>query len=368
MTYSKPMPLTVNQQKKICIYLGDCGIGGSQRTIINLANTLHEMHFSLDLLIGDDKGPAKKWLNDGISYKPLGITRQIYALPKLVKYFWHTEPDVVLSSMAHENIIVLLAAFIARARGRVYVRETNPPAHVFTDRPLLKYLARLLYPRAAKTIALSTRTAKNLAIELNMPAHCIRVIHNPVDVEAYNKTPTEPELKHDFILAAGRLTYQKNFSLLLHSYALANLMTELWIVGDGHLKAELQALTVSLHLGSKVKFLPQTDNLQPLIKAAKFFVLSSNWEGFGHVVVEAMAAETAVLVTNCDGPADIITNGKDGLIVPPNDACAMARKMRHLDSDDAARLALASNARRRANCFDRTVITRQYLSVFFGDS
>ena len=73
--------------KKICIYLGDCGIGGSQRTIINLANTLNEMHFSLDLLVGDDKGPAKKWLNDGISYKPLGITRQMYALPKLVKYF-----------------------------------------------------------------------------------------------------------------------------------------------------------------------------------------------------------------------------------------------------------------------------------------
>ncbi len=362
------MPLALNQQKKICIYLGDCGIGGSQRTIINLANTLNEMHFSLDLLVGDDKGPAKKWLNDGISYKPLGITRQMYALPKLVKYFWRTEPDVVLSSMAHENIIVLLAAFIARVKGRVYVRETNPPAYVFTGRPFLKYLARLMYPRAAKTIALSTKTAKSLAIELNMPAHCIRVIHNPVDVEAYDETSTEPEVKHDFILAAGRLTYQKNFSLLLHSYAIANLTTELWIVGDGPLKAELQALTVSLHLGSKVKFLPQTENLQPLIKAAKFFVLSSSWEGFGHVVVEAMAASTAVLATNCDGPADIITNGKDGLIVPRNDAYAMARKMRHLDSDEEARLALASNARRRANCFDRAVITRQYLTMFFGDS
>ena len=72
--------------------------------------------------------------------------------------------------------------------------------------------------------------------------------------------------------------------------------------------------------------------------------------------------------TNCDGPADIITNGKDGLIVPRNDAYAMARKMRHLDSDEEARLALASNARRRANCFDRAVITRQYLTMFFGDS
>ena len=155
---------------------------------------------------------------------------------------------------------------------------------------------------------------------------------------------------------------------MLHSYAIANLTTELWIVGDGPLKAELQALTVSLNLGSKVKFLPATDNLQSLMRAAKFFVLSSSWEGFGHVVVEAMAAETAVLATNCDGPADIITNGKDGLIVPTNDACAMARKMRHLDRNEAARLALASNAKQRANCFNRTVITRQYLNMFFGDN
>jgi glycosyltransferase involved in cell wall biosynthesis len=362
-----------NQPKKISIYLGDCAVGGSQRTIINLANTMQEMRIHFELIVGDDTGPAKGWLNADISYISLDVDRQLFALPKMMHYLYHNKPDVLLSSMAHQNVMVLAAAFLARSKTKIFIRETNPPSRVFADRPVLKWLAGKLYPRAAKTIALSARTALELTTELHLTSECIKTIHNPVSIEQSNELIhekiqiTAAGLSEDaFILAVGRLTRQKNFSLLLNSYALAGLQTTLCIVGDGPLINELKEQARNLGIAERVKFIEHSDTVQTLMKAAKFFVLSSSWEGFGHVVVEAMATGTAVIATNCDGPTDIITNGKDGIVIPINDVSALAKQMRKLDRNAKLRAKIGVNGKKRAAYFDRNRVTQEYLDTFAG--
>jgi glycosyltransferase involved in cell wall biosynthesis len=125
------------------------------------------------------------------------------------------------------------------------------------------------------------------------------------------------------LLAVGRLWKQKDYPNLLR--ALADLNTEhcprLFIVGDGPLRAELAELVSSLNLRDYVQFLGIRHDIPALMAACDVFVLSSEFEGFGLVVAEAMACEKLVVATDCGGVREVV--GDAGLLVPPRDTEAL---------------------------------------------
>jgi glycosyltransferase involved in cell wall biosynthesis len=198
------------------------------------------------------------------------------------------------------------------------------------------------------------------------------VIHNPIVtpqlLEAARAEPDHPWLRTSqppIILGAGRLTRQKDFPTLVRAFAQLAPHTDarLIIIGEGGERAALERLIGALGLDSRVDLPGFVRNPSSFMRRARLFVLSSAWEGFGNVLVEAMAVGTPVVSTDCpSGPREILADGAFGALVPPADPQALARAM----LGALEQLADPDALRRRAADFDVEIAARRYLECFFG--
>jgi glycosyltransferase involved in cell wall biosynthesis len=146
----------------------------------------------------------------------------------------------------------------------------------------------------------------------------------------------------------GRLDTQKGFDLLLRAFAKCCRERPDWaltIIGEGEERDELQALAQNLDIASKVRFTGRVAVPAALLRRADLFVLSSRYEGFPNALLEAMAVGLPVIATDCpSGPAHIVRNDIDGILVPTEDVDALATAMAGLMDDDAWRKRLGASA------------------------
>jgi glycosyltransferase involved in cell wall biosynthesis len=160
-----------------------------------------------------------------------------------------------------------------------------------------------------------------------------------VDRGAFN---TPPGMK--LALALGRLHENKAFDVLLHAVAQVPDLA-LWIAGEGPLRQDLVDLTQRLGLGGRVRFLGWRDDVAALFAAADLFVCPSRHEPLGNVVIESWAHGIPVLAAASQGPLQLIEDGTDGLLVPVDDAAAMAGALTRLVADDGLRHSLGAAGR-----------------------
>jgi glycosyltransferase involved in cell wall biosynthesis len=168
-------------------------------------------------------------------------------------------------------------------------------------------------------------------------------------------------------VAAGRLVPQKGFDLLIRAFAVAAAARPLSLVilGDGPERTALVELTRECGVEQRVLFPGFVGNPWSYFARSAAFVCSSRWEGFGNVIIEAMACGVPVVATDCDfGPREVIRQSQSGLLVPVEDVDSLSRSIASvLDDRDLARQ-LAEGARRRAQDFDVANMTRAYERLF----
>ena len=145
-------------------------------------------------------------------------------------------------------------------------------------------------------------------------------ILNPIDILAIEKfSKTSLDIDFQFIIAAGRMTENKQFDLLIKSYAASNLpenSIKLILLGDGENRKKLEVLAFELNLSDKIIFKGQVENPYSYFAKAKFLVLSSLHEGLPMVLLESLACGTPVISFDClSGPSEIIENEQNGLLV-----------------------------------------------------
>ncbi|MQX38050.1 glycosyltransferase [Roseospira navarrensis] len=162
------------------------------------------------------------------------------------------------------------------------------------------------------------------------------------------------------LLALGRLHPAKGLDVLLT--ALADIPGAwLWIAGEGPDRAALEALAASLGVAERVRFLGWRTDRTALMRAADLVVFPSRYEPNGTVTVEAWAHEKPLVVADSDGPAETVTDGEDALLVPKDDADALARAVRRvLDSPDLAAQLVGRGAERVAETFSRAAVIARY--------
>ena len=279
-----------------------------------------------------------------------------------------------MSAMHYVNVILLIAKKISRVEFKLVISEHSTLSYSlfnssFTNK-VLKKLMRNMYPHADEIIAVSQGVADDLVKVLELGDKKVNVIYNPVVTKELllkrNESINHPWIKNNipFILGVGRLTKAKNFHLLINAFAKIQkgINAHLVILGQGELESELKELICHLGLEDKIHMIGFVENPYSWMKKAELFVLSSSWEGFGNVLVEAMACGTSVISTNCpSGPEEILENGKLGVLVPVNDIDEMANAINNI---------ISSSDRDNTISFSKYTpefIVEQYLKVFFGE-
>lgn len=291
-------------------------------------------HPAIHLLREDlgDKPVPGKWQAAGQIWHNLRRMRQLVRQSK---------PELVLSFDGPVNTRTLVACLGLRIP--VVVMEQVHPAHysfgLFWER-----CRRMVYPRAAALVNLTQAAtewcAKSFAVKR------LATIPNPVLPPAARKLPSKKNTKR--VVAAGRLVDQKRFDLLIEAFALIAAAHPDWrltIYGEGPSRPALERQVEKNGLAGRITLAGWVENLSERMAEGEFFVLSSEYEGFGNVIVEAMAVGLPVVSFDCpSGPGDIIRHEVDGLLAPPLNIAALAAAMERLMDDDSLRARLSSRA------------------------
>jgi GalNAc-alpha-(1->4)-GalNAc-alpha-(1->3)-diNAcBac-PP-undecaprenol alpha-1,4-N-acetyl-D-galactosaminyltransferase len=262
--------------------------------------------------------------------------RRIGALRRLLKA---EKPDVVLGFMETTTVKCLLAAWGLDIP--VVAAERTDPLMYLPHLPRPWRLARRLLYRRAAAVSAQTESA---AAWLRKECHTdVQVIPNGL-----RALPDASGPRDTLVLSVGRLDAWKGHDVLLRAFArVADTFPEwrLAIVGDGLSRDALRALAESLGIAGRVDWVGRTAEVEAWYARAAVFALASRFEGFPNVLLEAMGMGAAVISTDCrSGPREIISNGKNGLLVPVDDVAALARGLRRLISDPTLRQDLGLRA------------------------
>ncbi len=242
-----------------------------------------------------------------------------------------SRPDAVLSFITTTNILAILACW--RLPVRVVVSErVDPRQHrVGTSWEALR---TLLYRQADVVVAQTADVAAWFRARLPATTQ-ITAIPNPV-ILAEGESAELP-VPRPFLLAAGRLVHQKGFDTLIRAFALlarARPDIHLAVAGEGPDAEALRNLVSELDLTDRVKLLGAIHGLPTLMKQAEAFVLSSRYEGFPNVLLEALASGLPVVAADCQsGPREILRDGEYGLLVPPQNPQALQDAMNRILTD-----------------------------------
>ena len=316
--------------------------------------------------------PAVKWLNLGKTGQ-LDIPHMILRLARVIRF---TQPALIHTRVYFTAVVTHLARRLAGGDyAQVSAIDCTLSQYLQNESlPRMRRLAcRSILPRLDHIVAVSTGVKKDLVQNFQVESARCSVIWNSVETENVRRA-ADQDIPEDnavddspLIVTAGRLVREKNFELLLRSFARvrANRAVRHHILGAGPEKSKLEKMASELGVESSVNFKGYVTNPFKYFRAADVFVMSSESEGFGNVVVEAMACGTAVVSTRYQHGADeIITDGLNGLLVPCGDSERMAVAIQSLLDDDRKRRRIAEAGQRRAEDFDNKKIAAQYSTLF----
>lgn len=314
--------------------------------------------------------PYPDSLPDEVRSVDLPTRSKIDGIPQVARYLRRTPPRALVTARDHSAQLAVLARRLARATVPVYVSATNMPS-VVIRRPLQRWMARRLYPRADGVIAVSQGVADDVVRYLGVPRERVHLIYNPVvtrDFERRCRAAVDwpwPEDSPDIpvIISAGRLTAPKDFAALIDAFAHVrrSRRARLLILGEGGDREMLQRRVAAHGLTADIAMPGRVDDPVPYMHRGALFAFSSHYEGLGNVLVEAVASGTRIVATDCpSGPSEILEHGRHGRLVPPGDADALARAM---DAALAGPRPSAPAVAQACERFSAPVVARQYLRL-----
>jgi glycosyltransferase involved in cell wall biosynthesis len=333
--------------------------GGAERVVVNYLRALDRERFEPFLFLARTEGAFLELVPEDVIQADLGGVRARRLPGRIALALQAHAIDVAYSATDAVNLALLASRWLgARGVRRIVSVHTTPNEWLAgAEHPKLRRaLMRLLYPSAA-LVAVPT---EGISGQLERLATCrATVLPNPV-VDRAGRAPcaaTNPR-----IVAAGRLVEAKGFDLLIHAAAALarrGVAFELVVHGEGPLREALERQSAVPELLGRVSFPGHSADARAMFEGAQLCVVPSRREGFGNVVVEAMAAGVPVLAAACPGPAELIANGCNGFLVEPGNEAVLAEAMETLLGDGDRRQAVVEAALRTASGFEVGAATRR---------
>ena len=342
---------------KVVFVLNSLGYGGAERVSISLAKWLNSQKNIRTILVAMKGNNGVGYSSEGLNYIELGQGNAICQLRKTVKAI---RPDVVL--LLSVPLCIYVVPALAGLHVKLIVSERNAPAQ-FSGKWITKVLSRLLMKRADGFVFQTEKAKDYYGGNISKKA---AVIHNPLSI-----TPEGPvSQKKDslyHIINVGRLDKQKNQKLLIESFA--EVVKEypeskLTIIGNGKEKERLEAIVRHFNLQNVVSMPGGSNHIFDELRNANLFVLSSDFEGMPNALMEAMAMGLPCISTDspCGGPAELITNGKNGVLVPVGDKQALILAIKNIIQDQKKAKFMANEALKIRQTHSMDIIGPQWLN------
>lgn len=368
--------------------------GGAERTAFNLLNGLNKDKFSIILVTSKNIAshfsgmPLEKiiyiedmgidvWFREVNAANLKKFHHDIKAIAGLLK---RESPDIAFGMMYYASSLLSIAKKFFRLKPKV-ISSPRGPLTPYLDTFLPgKDLNRLFWKmnfhfscRYSDGVVVAAHGTKDDCVQnYGARSETVYVVNNGIETERVRELASETvdlPIPRDYhvISTAGRLCYEKNIPLLLKAFALVRRAkkVKLLVIGDGTERQALENLCAGLGIRDDVYFLGFQENPYKFMKRSDIFVHTCLLEGFGNVVVEAMACGVTVIANDCPyGPREIIINGENGILTPMGDADALAKGMLLLLEDERRRQDLSERGRRRALEFSVDRMVKAYEEIF----
>ena len=351
--------------KTLLFYINAINGGGAERVILQLAHHFADIGYRSVLVTsfvdeGKEYDIPQNVIRLSIEQKEIKqsrIKRNFSRITKLRKFIKQETPVAVVSFMAEPNFRALIATLGLRTKRIISVR--NDPKHEYSGK-LGKFIGKYILPLADGCVFQTEEAKAWFPKKLQRKS---KVILNDVKEEFFEVHRE----KTNNVISIGRLSKQKNHSLLIDAFSLVAKKypdEKLLLFGEGILENNLKQKIKSLGLQEQVMLMGQTNNVADVLKKAKIFVLSSDYEGMPNCLMEALAAGVPCISTDCPcgGPREIIDNGNNGILVPIQDPDAMCQALDKLLSDIEYAEAIGKTAKESALRFHPNKIFMEWKS------
>ncbi|MEM1326609.1 MAG: glycosyltransferase [Bacteroidota bacterium] len=332
--------------KQIDILLPSLAIGGAEKVMILLAEQFKAKGYQVRFIV---RRLTEEGFQDQVaaSFEAISLqTDRVRYFPERLQQFYqaNSHPDIIIASLWP---LTFLSAWVAKdhlPNTTVICVEHGSLRHQAAEKPLwyrlfLRFSLKKTLKWVHRVVAVSEGLKEELAQITKYQGDKLISVPNPIKLSNTNALSKEEraafrqlkrQLKGKAFLAVGRLKKVKNFPLLLHAFQLVSreIESDLVILGDGNELEKLQRLASELQIAERVHFMGFTEQCNPYYQLADTFVLSSDSEGFGNVIVEALMNGCTVVSTDCPyGPREILEDGKYGYLSPVGDAESLAQNM-----------------------------------------
>ncbi|WP_308990860.1 glycosyltransferase [Mariniflexile litorale] len=351
--------------KRICLLTDSLGSGGAEKMVSNLSISLSKKGYvvtvvsMLDIIVYPYKGTL-------YNFGKVKNNNKLKSFLKFKAFFKTQQFDVILDHRIRLNFIkeFIFSKVIFKNENIIYcVHHFNLGLYF----PLVNvpWISRSTLVKNREIVAVSKEIQNKIKQQLHLESH---VIYNYVlldNIEANNDL--EIPNSYNYIIGVGRLTSVKQFDVLIKSYKNSELINhdiKLLISGEGIEKTNLNKLIIDLNLNDFVKLIGFKSNVLAYIKKAMALVLASKSEGFPMVLIEALTLKTPVVSFNCkSGPAEIIKNEENGLLVDNQNSDMLTESLNKLLLNDTFYNKIKSNLSLSSNPFSEENNIQKWINL-----
>lgn len=312
---------------KILMVISSLGGGGAEKVAAHLANYFYDKNNDIKICYWN-KSKNQYNISERVSLCELNPKARVYELSKAIKLF---KPEIIFSFADVSNVIAYYAKLLSNSEA-IYIPSIHNNLKVRDDNIgfqlksfILGRLHRFVCQKANKVVIVSQDAKDSFVSYYNIPKNKCVCIYNPIfpQVEIYQSSQVENkgQLK---VIAIGRLVKQKNYPLLIRvaeKLKRKDLNFVIDIYGEGELRNDLELLIKSKNLSPHVKLKGFSNKLSSVLRDYDLFLMTSSWEGFGNVLVEALENGVPVISTDCpSGPKEVLGEGEFGHLVSMEDS------------------------------------------------
>lgn len=378
--------------KKILFYLDSLLLGGEQKIAIDYLSLLHS-HYQISLLVNMDFGEDNFFLSQvpkgiPISFvieKGLLLSLKYYkknrtnSLKNRILYSWYLAKKrkvrqkriaPILQSFDYDYCIDFSNKLPVSVTDERVLAWNHSSIHGTSQKTIDNFL-KPKYQKIGKIVVVSESMKEEYLTIFPEFQEKIVVLPNFLDLDKILSLSSESIPEQDsFFLCCSRLDPRKDITTIIKAFSLwkkdPQHQEKLFILGSGTEQPNLEALSKSLALESEIKFLGQKENPYPYMKQAKLFLHASLQEGFGLVLVEAMACKTPVISTDCPvGPKEILENGTSGILIPMKDENSLYRAIQKIMENESIYLDYQAKAYQRAHDFSKENVLMRLTPLLF---